>query len=305
MPNHRNNDNASSSHSHHYSNKTGGGRNTYSKGFSNKNSGSSSSSYKRKYNENSKYSYIHHHHDDNAENYQKKRKPEKAPIKCNSISQAFPRCNDKNIELNDLKFHLEDFIPEEAQYDLLDWILQIRDEYCPLLSYSELSRSKNTVIDAFAGVGCASISFARTSGFDNIVAVESSIERFSALKHNVMDEFQLEKYVEFVNAHFLTWMKENYSNVKYFKSCVFIDLNLFSLALPTTNDNSEKESNLVEVLKALLEDLSCPLVVVRVKNAEEGSVLAALGHVKTRKVIHNRTLQDGYDYVAVLPHSWL
>ncbi|KAF0971911.1 hypothetical protein FDP41_009607 [Naegleria fowleri] len=310
MPTHRNS--GSSSSHHHYSNRQGNTRYQHvSKGgyagggsgrFSDKNtvSSSSSSSYKRKSNDNSKYSYNSHHHTDNSDDHHKKRKQEKAPVKCTSVSHAFPRCNDKKIELSDLKSHLEDFIPEEAQYDLLEWILQVRDEYCPLLSYSEVSRSKNTLIDAYAGVGCASITFSRTSGFDNIVAVESSTERYNALKNNVVDEFQLEKYVEFVNANFLNWMKENYSDVKYFKSCIFIDLNLFALALPTSSDLSF-ESSLMELLKGLLEDFSCPLVVLRVKNAEERTVLDALSHVKTRKVIHNNNLQDGYDYVAVLP----
>ena len=237
------------------------------------------------------------HDDDHG--YRAKQRTQAPPAKCRDIEDAFPNSEKvSSIQLADLGGdRLCNFIPKDVQLNLLDWILLVRDDNCPLLSYSETSRSKNTLIDAFAGVGCATVAFSRTSGFDNVVSIESNKDRFLALTNNVANVFKLDKYVEVVNGEFELWMRENYQNVKYFKSVVYIDLVLYGLS----GNDSNIIDNATQLVSKLFEEYQCPLVVLRSPHTHTNLVSSVEKEVKSRKVIHNTQLQREFDYLAVLP----
>ncbi|EFC43055.1 predicted protein [Naegleria gruberi] len=287
-----------------------------SSGRSNNKNNYSTSSYgsynkKRNYDDYGKYNKDEYNHDGKKQNYSSSssshhndrgsynKRNKIGASKCRDLEDAFPFRDYKLAKLAGLDY--KSFVPEESQLLMMNWILDVRDENCPLLSYSKKSRSKNTLIDGFAGVGATSLLLIRKSGsFDNIVAVENNREIFECLKDN-LKSFKFNDLVNCVNQDFMDWMRESYSKVEYFKSIIYVDIDLFSKT-KLFESAEDKTNSLCEMSREILEDLECPLLIFRGRDEESEALVKQIeGKCKTRKIIENRNIQDGHTMVAILP----
>ncbi|KAL9645207.1 hypothetical protein ABK040_002408 [Willaertia magna] len=190
----------------------------------------------------------------------------------------------------------------ENQTAILRWIIQIRNNNCPLHSFSENSRSINTLIDGFAGIGTLAVCNDELSsdnameGFDKVVSIENDEEDYQFLLSNVQDCYQISHIkAECVHMNFLDWFKANYSKLNYFKSVIHLDY-AFSMSQSSKDSKQQLASILNEVLQG-----KCPMVTVRLPSHRKDLESLVKEKVSYRSIITNNELQEGYTLLALFP----
>jgi SAM-dependent methyltransferase len=206
--------------------------------------------------------------------------------------------------------------------ELRDWIISLRDRYCPPSSYDRNTRSSKIVIDAFSSFGSYAISFARCNYFENVVAIESNDERFQCLNSNV-NLFQLAGCIQCVKSEFITWYKSNYSTEKYANSLIFMNIDAATILL---NDEDGKyylcEPNVDKYLlskqcEQMLNGQSltpiektlaiCPMIILQIPIYEGkehyNNLINSLKQIPSRMTEVNESISEQYKFVALIGHE--
>ncbi|KAL9644809.1 hypothetical protein ABK040_012463 [Willaertia magna] len=215
-----------------------------------------------------------------------------------TLEDIFPQSsrisiNYNSIQLANLNERMNDMLKDKTQTKLLDWIFSMRNQHCPLHSYSQSSRSINTLIEGYSNIGYNSIAFARGSGsFDKVISIENDNLRFNALKNNI-EIFKLEKYIDCFCDDFLQWIKNNYEKIEYFKSIIYLDLVINNLIL----------ENIFNLLNEIFER-KCPMIVLRLKYDGYKLFLDQIKEkVKCRDIIINKLIEYNKIYFTILPEK--
>ena len=192
------------------------------------------------------------------------------------------------IDINELR------MTKESVYSVTHWI----DAKNITLKIIELIGKNITITDATANVGGNTISFAKY-GIKNINSVEIDYMTCKYLSNNIQ-VYNIEKQVKVYC--------DNYLNIKFDleQDCIFFDppwggpdyykeqkMNLFLM------DSDNKNINIIDIIKSLLEKNKAKLIVVKVPTNYNFDLLKNIGYKYNRQPIYKKANRVVYEIIYI------
>lgn len=165
-----------------------------------------------------------------------------------------------------------------------NWILKLRNKFCPATSYDRTSRSSRCIVDGYSGLGNASCVFSKFKDFRRIFACEQNNDRYESLK----EYFLANKRVDCINDSFVDWFHTSYSSLAP-QALVYLDASNISIDSQSTDISlflpDKKSLELCDHVKDMLSGKNkCPMVVVKLPpKLPQSYVLSKLQKISTRK----------------------